>query len=395
MAISAKVQASLSGSSVIRKMFEEGDRLRKIYEPDQVFDFSIGNPDLEPPAAFTERLLELANHPLPGMHKYMSNAGYPETRQKVAKYLQRKTGLPLTENQVIMTVGAGGGLNVVLKTLLNPGEEVIVNAPYFVEYGYYTENHQGKLVVVNTNHHFQLDLDAIAKTINPGTKAILINSPNNPTGVVYPEELLKDLAKLIKQKETELGTEIYLISDEPYSGLVYDGITVPPVLSIFERSILVTSHSKDLALPGERIGYVAINPRMPEAGVLFDGLVMSNRVLGFVNAPALMQHLVADLQGTVVGVAVYQERRDLLYNHLKKVGFEVIKPQGAFYLFPKCPVPDDLAFTAAAVKYNLLIVPGSGFGTPGYFRIAYCVSKNIIINSLSAFTELAMEFGLG
>lgn len=394
MAISAKVQASLSGSSLIRKMFEEGDRLRKIHGPEKVFDFSIGNPDLEPPAIFKDKLRELANHPLPGMHKYMSNAGYPETRQKIAEYLHRKTGLPLTENQVVMAVGAGGGLNVVFKTLLNPGDEVIVSAPYFVEYGFYTENHQGKLVVVNTNSNFQLDLDAIAKTISPKTKAILINTPNNPTGVIYSEDLLKNLAKLIKQKETELGTEIYLISDEPYSGLVYDGITIPPVLSIFERGIMVTSHSKDLALPGERIGYIAVNPKMPEAELLFNGLVFANRVLGFVNAPALMQHLVADLQGTVVGVDEYQERRDLLYNHLKSIGFQVVKPQGAFYLFPKCPIPDDNAFTSAAIKYNLLIVPGSGFGAPGYFRIAYCVSKNIIVNSLPAFTQLAKEFGM-
>ncbi len=394
MAISAKVQASLSGSSMIRKMFEEGDRLRKIHGPDKVFDFSIGNPDLEPPALFKNNLRELANNPLPGMHQYMSNAGYSETRRKVAEYLHRKTGLPLTENHVVMTVGAGGGLNVVFKTLLNPGDEVIVSAPYFVEYGFYTENHQGKLVVVNTDSNFQLDLETIAKTINPRTKAILINTPNNPTGVIYPEDLLKELAKLIKQKETELGTEIYLISDEPYSGLVYDGVTIPPVLSIFERGIMVTSHSKDLAIPGERIGYIAINPRMPEAEVLFDGLVFANRVLGFVNAPALMQHLVAGLQGVVVGMDVYQERRDLLYNHLKSLGFQVVKPQGAFYLFPKCPIPDDKEFTGAAIKYNLLIVPGSGFGAPGYFRIAYCVSKNVIVNSLPAFTKLAEEFGM-
>ncbi len=396
MAISAKVQTALSGSSMIRKMFEEGARLSKIHGPDKVFDFSIGNPDLEPPEAFNKRLRELAENPIPGMHKYMSsNAGYPETRQKVAGYLNRKTGLNLNENHVVMTVGAGGGLNVVFKALLNPEDEIIVSAPYFVEYGFYTDNHQGKLVVVNTKSDFQLDLLAIDGAITPKTKAILINSPNNPTGVVYPEGLLRDLAEIIRQKENELGTEIYLVSDEPYSGLVYDGVTVPPVLSIFKRGIITTSHSKDLALPGERIGYVAINPTMPEAGILFDGLVFANRVLGFVNAPALMQHLVADLQGQVVGVEVYRERRDILYNHLTKLGFEVIKPQGAFYLFPKCPIPDDNAFKDAALKYNILLVPGRGFGTPGYFRLAYCVSKKVIVNSLPAFTELAKEYGLG
>lgn len=394
MAIAAKVQASLSGSSMIRKMFEEGDRLRKIHGQEKVFDFSIGNPDLEPPAKLKDKLRELANNPIPGMHRYMSNAGYSETRQKIAAYLAKKTGLPITENQIVMTVGAGGGLNVVFKTLLNPLDEVIVCAPFFGEYVHYTENHLGKLVVVNSNSNFLPDLEAIKKAVNPKTKAILINTPNNPTGVIYPEDLLRKLAQLIKQKETEFGTEIYLISDEPYSGLVYDGVTIPQVLSIFDRGIMVTSHSKDLALPGERIGYIAINPGMPEASILYDGLIFANRVLGFVNAPALMQHLVADLQGMAVGVDVYQERRDLLYNHLTNLGFQMVKPQGAFYLFPKCPVPDDKAFTNTALKYNLLLVPGSGFGTPGYFRIAYCVSREVIVNSLPAFTQLAKEFGM-
>ncbi len=395
MAISTKVQNALSGSSMIRKMFEEGARLSKIHGPDKVFDFSIGNPDLEPPEAFKNRLRDLANNPIPGMHKYMSsNAGYPDTRKKVAAHLSGKSGLNLNENHVVMTAGAGGGLNVVFKALLNPGDEVIVSAPYFVEYGFYTDNHQGRLVAVRAKSDFQLDLEAIARAITPRTKAVLVNSPNNPTGVIYPEDTLRKLAATLAQKEAGLGTEIYLVSDEPYAGLVYDGVIVPPILKIFERGIVVTSHSKDLALPGERIGYIAINPNIPEAGILFDGLVFANRVLGFVNAPALMQRLVAELQGQVVGVAVYQERRDLLYNHLIKIGFEVAKPQGAFYLFPKCPIQDDIAFKDAALKYNLLLVPGSGFGAPGYFRLAYCVSKEVIVNSLPAFTALAKEFGL-
>jgi aspartate aminotransferase len=394
MPISTKVQDSLTHSSWIRKMFEEGDRLRAIHGAAKVYDFTLGNPDLEPPQEFKTRLRELANNPVPGMHKYMSNAGYPETRKAVAAHLNRETGLNLTENNVIMTVGAGGGLNVAFKTILNPGDEVIVSAPYFVEYGFYTDNHQGKLVVVNSRPDFQLDLAAIEQAITPKTKAILINSPNNPTGAVYTETILKGLAEIIANKEAELGSAIYLISDEPYSALVYDGVKPPQVLSIFDRSILVTSHSKDLALPGERIGYIAFNPNNPDAELLFDGLVFANRVLGFVNAPSLMQRLIAELQGKSVGVEIYRKRRDLLYEHLITNGFEVVKPQGAFYFFPKSPIPDDLAFVQAAVKYNLLVVPGTGFGMPGYFRIAYCVSEETIINSFPAFTALAEEYRL-
>ena len=394
MSISTKVKDSLSRASWIRKMFEEGDRLSQIHGRDKVYDFTIGNPDLEPPAAFKERLLELAEHPIPGMHRYMSNAGYPEARQSIAAHLNRKTGIDLNVGQIVMAVGAGGGLNVVFKTLLDPGDEIIVSSPYFVEYGFYVNNHGGKLVVVKSRPNFQLDLTAIAAAITPQTKAIMINSPNNPTGVIYGEALLKDLAVIIRQKEAQFGKTLYLISDEPYSSLVYDNQTVPSVLNIFDHSLLVTSHSKDLAIPGERIGYIAINPKIPEVEMLFDGLVFATRVLGFVNAPALMQRLVASLQGQSVGTAVYQERRDLLYNHLTKIGFKLVKPQGAFYLFPESPIPDDIAFVQAATQHNLLLVPGSGFGAPGYFRIAYCVPKETIINSLPAFTALAEEFEL-
>jgi aspartate aminotransferase len=394
LSIALKIRESLTNASFIRKMFDQGEELRKKFGAENVYDFTLGNPDLEPPAAFQERLRELAEHPLPGMHKYMSNAGYEATRAAVAVNLNRTAGQNLTANHVVMTVGAGGGLNVIFKTLLNPGDEVLVNSPYFVEYGFYTDNHQGKLVVVKSQPDFQLNLAAIKSAITPRTKALLINSPNNPTGVVYTEKSLRDLAALLKQKEAEYGTTIYLISDEPYAGLVYDGVKVPPVLSIFDHALVATSHSKDLALPGERIGYIAINPKIPEADVLFNGLVFANRVLGFVNAPALMQRLITSLQGLVAGVDVYRERRDLLYNHLVDIGFEVVKPQGAFYLFPKSPIPDDVAFINAALKYNLLLVPGSGFAGPGYFRIAYCVAKETIVRSLPYFTKLAEEFAL-
>jgi aspartate aminotransferase len=395
MSISAQVRESLGRSSYIRKMFEEGDRLRQLYGADKVFDFSIGNPDLEPPIAFQAKLQELAARPIPGMHRYMSNAGYPETRRAVAENINQKSGLELNENQVLMTCGAGGGLNVIFKAILDPGDEVLVNAPYFVEYGFYVGNHQGKLVVAESRPDFQLDLTAIEMAITPRTRALLLNSPNNPTGVIYPEAALRDLAALLARKEREFGSIIYLVSDEPYSSLVYDNAIVPPVLALFEHGIIATSHSKDLALPGERIGYIALNPAIPDCGLLFDALVFTNRILGFVNAPALMQRLVASLQGQSVGTVIYQRRRDLLYGHLTGIGFNVVRPQGAFYLFPQSPVPDDLAFVQAAVKYNLLVVPGSGFGRAGHFRIAYCVSEQVIQNSLPAFTAVAKEFGLG
>ncbi len=394
MPVADKVRECLSRSSWIRKMFEEGDRLRRIHGPERVYDFTLGNPDIEPPDCVTERLQALTHHPEPGMHKYMSNAGYRETRSAIAQHVGRRAGLSLTENHVVMTVGAGGGLNVVFKAILNPGDEVIACAPYFVEYGFYADNHQGRLVVVRTLPDFQLDIEAIAAAVTPRTRAVLINSPNNPTGVVYPADALRSLADALRRKEAEFRSTIHVISDEPYAGLVYDGVSVPAILGIFEHGILVTSHSKDLALPGERIGYIAVHPANPEVELLFDALVFANRVLGFVNAPALMQRLVADLQGVAVGVAVYQERRDLLCAHLTKIGFQLVKPQGAFYLFPKSPIPDDVAFIQAAARHNLLLVPGSGFGSPGYFRIAYCVPKQVIVNSFPAFERVAAEFGL-
>lgn len=394
MAISEKIQQNLSRSSWIRKMFEEGERLRSVLGDEHVFDFTLGNPDLEPPAVFREQLSAFCQHPLPGMHKYMNNAGYPETRRAVAEYLSKCSGKHLTENHVVMTCGAGGGLNVVLKTILNPGDEVICIAPYFVEYGFYVDNHQGKLVVVKSRGDFQPDVEAIRKAITPRTKAIIINSPNNPTGAVYPVSILQAIAETLADAERIHGTEIYVISDEPYSKLVYDGADVPPVFRYIPRSIVVTSHSKDLALPGERIGYIAIHPEIPEAQIIFDGLVFSNRILGFVNAPALMQRLIIPLQGVAAGVQEYQERRDILVDHLSKIGFKFTKPLGAFYIFPESPEPDDVAFINKAATFGLLLVPGSGFGAPGYFRIAYCVDKDVIKRSLPIFTQVAEAYGL-
>ncbi len=394
MPIADKIKNYLSASSWIRKMFEEGEKLRQIHGADKVYDFTLGNPEVEPPDALRRELLKIAGNPVPGMHRYMNNAGYLETRQAVAEVLAEETGKPVQPDHIVMTCGAGGGLNVVLKTLLNPGEEVIVPVPYFVEYRFYVDNHGGVLREVPTAEDFQLDPEAVAAAIGPRTKAVLINSPNNPTGVVYPAETLAALGRVLEEKEKELGRPVYLISDEPYAKIVYDGVTVPKVFNYVKNSIVVTSHSKDLALPGERIGYVAVNPDIEDAALIFDGLVFCNRTLGFVNAPALIQRLVTALQRETVDIDDYRAKRDLLYNHLTELGFSVTKPQGAFYLFPRCPVEDDVAFVRQAQKFNLLLVPGSGFGKPGYFRLSYCIDMQVIRNSLPAFAELARAYNL-
>jgi len=368
--------------------------LRKLHGPENVYDFTLGNPNVEPPTAFKEALKKLALDPVPGMHRYMSNAGYPETRRAVAEALAGQTSLTFNENHIVMTCGAGGALNVVLKTLLDQGDEVIILSPFFVEYKFYIDNHGGVSKTVHTTAEFKLDLNAIGEAITSRTKAIIINSPNNPTGVVYDAASLAGLGRLLEARERELGHPIFIISDEPYAKIVYDDITVPSVFNYIKNSIAVTSHSKDLALPGERIGYIAVSPKAEDIGLLMEGLVFCNRTLGFVNAPALMQRLVAGLQHESVDIAEYQEKRELLYNELTALGFKMVKPQGAFYLFPKSPLPDDVEFVKAAQKYNILLVPGSGFGAPGFFRISYCIDKQIIVNSLPAFKALAAELGL-
>ena len=395
MAISKKIERFLSGASWIRKMFEEGERLRKIHGPEKVYDFTLGNPNVEPPEKFREELKKLTLNPVPGMHRYMSNAGYPETRAAVAAVLAEESGLPVSADNIVMTTGAGGALNVVLKTLLDEGEEVIVFKPFFVEYKFYIDNHSGKTVEIPTDPNFQPDLSALADAIGPMTKAVLINSPNNPTGVVYSKEMLDNLGKVLYQKASQLGKAIYLISDEPYAKIAYDGVKVPSIFQSYRNSIMVTSHSKDLALPGERIGYISVHPEIDSGQLMMDGLIFANRTLGFVNAPALMQRVVASLQRETVDLEEYREKRDILYNHLTSLGFEMVKPQGAFYLFPKSPLPDDVEFVRLAQKYNILLVPGSGFGGPGYFRIAYCIDRQIILNSLPAFTALATEMRSG
>lgn len=390
---SEKVVNNLSRSSWIRAMFEEGARLAEKYGADKVYDYSLGNPYAEPPA---EVVSSLKNHILSdekGLHRYMNNAGFTEVREKVAKSLEKESGVKLSSENIVMTVGAAGGLNVVLKALLNPGEEVIVFAPYFVEYNFYTDNHGGKTVVVPPNTStFEPDLNALEESITSKTKAMIINTPNNPTGVVYSEEKLKDIAEIIERKEKEYNTTIFVISDQPYSEILYDDIKLPSTLAIFNNSIIVNSFSKSLGLAGERIGYIAASSRIKDIEMLMNALAFCNRTLGFVNAPALFQKVVGDAIDARVEIEEYKMRRDFLYENLTKLGFECVKPQGAFYLFPKALIDDDVEFAKRAIKHNLLLVPGSGFGCPGYFRLSYCVDFNMIKNSISAFENLAKEF---
>ncbi|HIJ88735.1 MAG TPA: pyridoxal phosphate-dependent aminotransferase [Desulfuromonadales bacterium] len=395
MAIAMKIASQISRSSWIRKMFEEGERLRQEFGADKIFDFTLGNPDVEPPEAFSRELLALAKNPLRGMHRYMNNAGYAETRGAVAEKISRDAGLTVPADNIIMTCGAGGALNVVLKTILNPGEEVIILAPYFVEYKFYIDNHGGVPVEVWTDRDtFQLDIDAIEKAITAKTRAIITCSPNNPTGVIYPAESLKRLGGILKHIHERNGHLIYVISDEPYARIAFDGNHVPNIFPLVESSVIVTSHSKDLALPGERIGYLAANPRMATAGQFMEGAVFSNRVLGFVNAPALMQRLVAKLQDESVDIAEYQAKRDLLVRELRGMGFTIVKPDGAFYIFPQSPLADDVEFVKMAQKHHILLVPGAGFGAPGFFRIAYCFAMEMIERSIPAWRALAKEAGL-
>jgi aspartate aminotransferase len=385
MAIAKKIQDAIQGSSWIRKMFEEGARLKAVHGADNVFDFSLGNPDLEPPESFRQALRAVVNADRTGAHAYMPNAGLKETREAVAAYVSQEQGVKLTAEHILMTCGAAGALNCTLKALLNPGDEVIVSAPYFVEYGFYAENHGGRIRVVPTRSDFTLDLDAIAAAINSRTTVILINSPNNPTGQVYDESSLGALGELLTGQSRRLGKALYLVSDEPYRKIVYDGIAVPSIFAAYRNSIVATSYSKDLSLPGERLGYAAVHPEAEEAEALMGGMVLANRVLGFVNAPALMQRVVQRLQGGCVDVRLYQVRRDLFCRGLSEAGYDVVQPRGAFYLFPRSPIADDVAFVRLLQQKNVLVVPGSGFGAPGYFRIAYCVPERTIEGSLPGF----------
>lgn len=391
--ISKVIQENLKNASWIRKMFVEGAKLREEFGEENVYDYSLGNPYFEPPKSVIDKLKEVVNADEPGLHRYMDNAGFTEVRQKVANSINKDIVKPLSSAHVLMTVGAAGGINVVLRTILDAGQEVLMIAPYFAEYNFYIKNHNGVPVVVKADPStFEPNLIEFEEAINANTRAIMINSPNNPTGVIYSEDMLKKMAAIIDKKEKEFGTSIYVLSDEPYKALVYDGIKVPNVHNIFENSIIVNSYSKSLGLAGERIGYIAVNSKIKDVELLMSGLAFSNRTLGFVNAPALWQKVTADSIDETVDITEYQTRRDLIYNHLLSLGFEIVKPNGAFYLFPKALCEDDVEFVMEAKKHNILLVPGSGFGYPGYFRISYCVDLDMIHRSLPAFEKLVAAY---
>ena len=394
MPVSDKVRGFMEQGGWIRRMFETGIQLKAQYGEDKVFDLSLGNPVVEPPEEFRRELLRLAQNPIPGMHRYMPNNGYPETRQAVAEGLKGETGLPFDGSHIVMTCGAAAALNVTLKTILNPGDEVLILAPYFVEYIYYIDNHGGTAVIVPTGPDFQLDLEAIETAVTGRTRAIIINSPNNPSGAVYPAGSLQSLGELLLAKQAEHGSEIFIISDEPYRRIIYDGLVYPQVFPHYANTIVVNSHAKDLALPGERIGYVAVNPAYAEGEELVDGLTFCNRSLGFVNAPALMQHVIRALTGVSVDVADYQRKRDYMYSRLSDLGYSVTKPQGAFYLFPKAPDDDDVAFVQVLQEWNVLAVPGTGFGSPGYFRLSYCMEDRVLEGAMDGLAQAAQRYGL-
>jgi len=392
MTISRKIETFISKSSWIRKMFEEGARLKAEHGAENVFDFSLGNPNLEPPEKFEQVLKGTVNSTAAGVHGYMPNVGYPHVRRAVAEYVSREQQAPVTEQEIIMTCGAAGALNVILKALLDSGDEIITPAPYFVEYNFYADNHGGVLKTVSTRPDFSLDLDAIADAITEKTKAVLINSPNNPTGQIYTEEALNRLGELLAARGKELGRTIYLISDEPYRKIVYDNARVPSILGCYPESIIATSYSKDISIPGERIGFIAVNPAAAFKNPLLGGMALANRILGFVSAPALMQRVIAEVQGVRVDVSLYARKRDLLCRGLAACGYEFLTPPGAFYLFPKTPVPDDVRFVQALQDELILAVPGSGFGGPGHFRIAYCVADETIQNALPGFRKVMEKF---
>ena len=390
--ISEKMIGLTRNNSVIRAMFEEGNRLAALHGAENVYDFSLGNPNFPAPEAVGKAIVDIAQSEDPvALHGYMSNIGYPEVRRAIAASLNGRFGTRFDENNIIMSVGAAGGMNVVLKTLLNPGDEVIAISPYFVEYGNYVGNFDGKLVVVPARpEDFQPDFGKISAAVTPATKAIIINSPNNPTGVIYSEDTIKELAALLEKKERENGAPIYIVSDEPYRELAYDGVEVPYITKYYKNTIICYSWSKSLSLPGERIGYIAIPSEVDDYQLVFEAAGIATRILGYVNAPSLAQKVVAACLNEQTDVSAYDNNRKLLYDGLTACGFEPVFPQGAFYMWVKTPCGDK-EFAEAAKKHNILLVPGTSFACPGYVRIAYCVAKATIENSMPGFRKLAAE----
>lgn len=392
--ISDKMKVFVENSSVIRAMFEEGKRLSQIHGADNVYDFSLGNPSVEPPVQVKEAIIQVLKEEDPNLvHGYMNNSGYEDVREKIGKSINSKHDTSFGQENIIMTVGAAGGLNVILKSLLNPGDEVITFAPFFGEYRNYVGNYDGNLVVVPPNMvDFQPDLEEFEKSITNKTKGVIVNTPNNPSGAVYSEETIIKMADILDKKQKEYSNSIYIISDEPYRELVYDGVEVPYITKYYNNTIVCYSYSKSLSLPGERIGYLLIPNEVDDYKNLISAANVANRILGFVNAPSLMQRAVARCLDLEVDVELYNRNRELLYNSLISYGYECVKPQGAFYLFIKAFGQDDKAFAQAAKKHNILIVSGSAFGCPGYCRVAYCVDYKMIERSLAAFKKLAEEY---
>ena len=391
MVISNSIIESIEKSSWIRKMFEEGATLKKKYGAENVFDFSLGNPDVDPPKEFFDAMKDIASSQIKGIHGYMPNGGFPNVKNEIASLVTKDQDIEINGNSIIMTCGAAGGLNTIFKTILNRDDEVIVIRPYFVEYGFYITNHGGKIVLADPAEDFTLDIENIKKVMTNKTKAILINTPNNPTGAIYSQEQINDLAKLLNEKSNS-GHSIYLISDEPYRDIIYDDITIPSILKSYDNSLVVTSFSKTLSIPGERIGYIAVNPKINDYSITIAGLTLSNRILGFVNAPAFMQRVVASLKSISVATDIYKKRRDIFVKGLKDAGYEFEVPRGAFYIFVKAPKGDDIKFVEYLKSLKILTVPGTGFGYSGYFRISYCVSETIIKNSLQLFEKAIQNF---
>ena len=392
MAISSRVREQMKESSWIRRMFEEGIELRKVHGADRVFDLSLGNPLFEPPPEFQEALQRIVADQARGTHRYMPNGGgLLETRAAVAESLARNTELPFTAEEILMTVGAAGALNVILRAILDPGDEVVIFAPYFGEYVYYIANQNGVAITAECDEEFLPDIESLTNAITPRSRAVIINTPNNPTGVIYPAETISAIGGAIRDAEQKHGSEIYLISDEPYRKLMYTDEPYPFIFSHHVRSIVATSHSKDLGLAGERIGHIAINPSDPGRREFVDAATFALRTLGFVNAPALMQRVVAELQDATIDVSAYREKRDLLYGALIDIGYECVRPGGAFYLFPKSPMPDDEEFVTLLQSKLILTVPGRGYGTPGYFRISYCVEDRVLEGAIPGFREAFLE----
>ena len=394
--ISDKMKELLSGSSVIRAMFEDGKKMSAEFGRENVYDFSLGNPSVYPPSKLKTVIKRLVDNMSPDyLHGYMNNSGYEEVREKIAASLNKRFDTKFSFKNIIMTVGAAGGLNVILKTILNPGDEVVTFSPYFGEYRHYTENYGGKFVAVkpNTAENFRPDIIELKNIITSKTKALIINTPNNPTGVVYSEEDIKNIAAVLEEKSRELGNTIFLISDEPYRELVYDGLEVPYLTKYYDNTIVCYSYSKSLSLPGERIGYLVIPDKVEDFEEMIVSAGTATRILGFVNAPSLMQLTIAECLDENVDIKIYENNRNKLTTILDKLGFSYVRPEGAFYLFMKTP-EDDKAFAEKAKKERLLLVPGSAFGCPGYVRIAYCVSSAVIDNSYKAFEKLANYYQL-